>query len=301
MYNENQKRKYIQFALDNSTTKYPEVLEKSFMLTFSNAEIYEELYRKDLADMNYEELKITMSRISSISYSSRRIVSANVHNYIEWAIGNGFSTQSENIASLIKIAELDNSQHFQNMYIYSPQELVDKCNILFTDYKEQKRDSIIRCVLYLEFCGFIGKNICKIKNSEIDIMQHTIQGVKIYDEFWDALIYMSNLEYYIYPLFGREAHKKVTNPEYLVKILSTSIMDYTKKRMSELRKVYRDETGIDIFLKQSVVKYSGILYRALQQEIQTGSYDTSILKANKIPLNSFKKDFERYKEVALKR
>lgn len=298
MYNEAQKNEYVEYYLNNSNSKDLEISKNLLLSTLNNSEAYENLYNKDIADMNYEELLLVLSRISGVSISKRETTIQNVRNYIDWAISNGYSSQSENIARLINVNELDNSQNIYS-YIYSPQDLVDRCDILFSPYDDNKCDIIVRCYLYLLFCGFTSKEVVELKNTDVDILNHTVKDVKIYDEFWKTILYMLDLTYYIKPVRYGERKIKVTNPDYLVKVLNRPVNSYTSKRISEVRKLYFDNTNIYINLKPSTTLYSGILYRALEQEQQMGEYDKKVLKKYCIKSKVFESDFRKYKEVAL--
>lgn len=287
MYNESQKQEFITYFTQQLATKSA----GTFYTVFNKAAPYEELYQKDIADMSYSELKVIFNRIVSLSYSNRKLTQWAVKSYISWAIEKGLSMNTENVMNLISA---DSSLLFSDNIIYSPKELVDICDELFDDIAEQTLNLIPRCVLYLEYMGFKIKDISKIKNDDLDILQHAVCGVKIYDEFYPALLTMQGVDSYIKKQARGTRIMKVNNSENFIKLHHFSLAQEVSCRMNKVKQV-----NPYLNITQYSVYYSGLLYAAYLEEKKSGNIN-KILKKVK-PKSDFKNDFESYKEIISKR
>lgn len=192
IYNEQQKQEYIEFESVNS---------KTLTNYFKRIAAKEQEYGKDIADMNYEEAKDTITSLNIRREETRGQVISLFRGYVNWAQLNG-KTNNSNILNMITAESIDSKDIIQNRMIRNPeqlQEILDN-SLDYVNYENRaKRDSLLFWLLYSGLTVEEVKFLKKDSLNREDKIVTTTDGRKcsVYDTvlmLWDGCCKMTYIE-----------------------------------------------------------------------------------------------------------
>ena len=233
LYNEEDKKEYIDFEGRNSDS-----VRRYFQ------RIYEKKkeYKKDIYEMNRDELFDTITSLNIRREESRSHFISLMRGYITWAKLYG-KTNNESHINNITPESINSHEIIKTQMLKSPEQLeqILNNNLDFVDYENRaKRDSLIFWLLY---CGLELEEIQALKKDSLDyenkiITTNTGKKIKADDkiaELWEHCVKMDYLE------------KK--NSRAADAVRKFDISEYTKQYLAEndylLRPVSRNKDTND--------------------------------------------------------
>ena len=289
MYNANLKQDFIK------QQNIGETATKRYYLLFDKTEVFENAMEKDIAEMSSGEFQYVFSNIDikgSYSYTYGNI--SLLKQYIYWCRTNtdfNIINEVSNIEDQGYNAVLFT---FIDKMVSSPQDLIDKCDILLPDIKDLRIDNFLRAYLYLLFCGFTEKEIFEIKVKDLD----TLFNNSIYSEFIPHLNIISDMEYYNK---GKQEISLKNSSSFDLLIKNYSDLSKTKgvmkSRLSIASKIYKKNNNKKLNLSCNNVYKSGYYYKAYLQEKNNNLNLTELSNQSGINISIFKREFKLYKQA----
>ena len=279
LYNEEDKKEYIEFERKNS-----DAVRRYFQRIYEK----ENEYKKDIYDMNRDELFDTITSLNIRREESRSHLISLLRGYITWAklYGktkneshiNNITPESINSRETIKIQMLKNPGHLQ--------EILDK-SLNFIDYENRsKRDLLIFWLLYI---GLELEEIQSLKKDSLNYESKIItvksdKKIKADDkiaELWEHCVKMEYLEkknsraMYASRKFNVSEYTRqyLAENNYLIRPVSRKKDTNDCIPMATLRasmySVFQDDSddGKNTFkISPSNIRNSGIFYRLYMLE-----------------------------------
>lgn len=289
MYNANLKQDFIK------QQNIGETATKRYYFLFDKTEVFESAMEKDIAEMSSGEFQYVFSNIDikgSYSYTYGNI--SLLKQYIYWCKTNtdfNIINEVNNIEDQGYNAILFT---FIDKMVSSPQDLIDKCDILLPDVKDLRIDNFLRAYLYLLFCGFTENEIVEIKVKDLDTLFNNL----IYSEFIPHLNIISDMEYYNK---GKQKInlKNSSSFDLLIKNCSESskTKESMKSRLSKASRIYKKNNNKKLNLSCNNVYKSGYYYKAYLQEKNNNLNLTKLSNQSGISISIFKREFKLYKQA----
>lgn len=289
MYNANLKQDFIK------QQNIGETATKRYYFLFDKTEVFESAMEKDIAEMSSGEFQYVFSNIDikgSYSYTYGNI--SLLKQYIYWCKTNtdfNIINEVNNIEDQGYNAVLFT---FIDKMVSSPQDLIDKCDILLPDVKDLRIDNFLRAYLYLLFCGFTENEIVEIKVKDLDTLFNNL----IYSEFIPHLNIISDMEYYNK---GKQKInlKNSSSFDLLIKNCSESskTKESMKSRLSKASRIYKKNNNKKLNLSCNNVYKSGYYYKAYLQEKNNNLNLTKLSNQSGISISIFKREFKLYKQA----
>lgn len=164
MYNEEIKNKYLN-SIENEDTRT--LIRYTFAKTYES----EVIYKKDLFEMNLEELESVMYGISPSTSDSAYNNAMRIKSYVEWVSDNGL--RKSNIIPFDAVDMFNWSRKFVSSYknkMYTREEILEMCDELY-NYAD-------KALLLALLEGIGGKQHSEILNLKMDDVSMTSDGFK---------------------------------------------------------------------------------------------------------------------------
>lgn len=264
---------------------------------FEKVSVFEEVLQKDIAEMNMSEFQYVFSTIDiNGSHSYTRGNLSMIKQYFNWCCNQGKFKVIIDINNMDIQIQMALSITFKQQMVFSPEDLINKCDLIFPDVKELRIDNFLRAILYLTFCGFDLTSIYKIESKELDKL---FSDKMIFSEFRSHLDIINNMKYYYK---GDREINLIKSPSYnlLIKNFTDerkSIASF-KAKLSKSVKKYNDENNLNISLSYKNVLKSGVYYRAYLQE--KNNSPLNLIDPQKVLGMSnftFKNEYKAYKQA----
>lgn len=327
MYNENIKKEFISELedlytnnanknIDDSKDSLAEIVEKTnkdivkikndIIRIFKKTEPLENLYQKDLYEMDYETLMLVLQDCLLGTYTYVFMQYLYLQKYILWAINKNLSPFLENNISQLRPNTIKNSKNVRSLYVKDDDMLLELMDESFPYYQYESIELRYKCMLLLLFNGFDKEKLYDLESSMIHkeyMSSNTYKEyIKFHDEVipiskqcYDIIMKVSDLDYYT---CERARNGQMTTaifkrmPPKLFGECGSNKSILTRLRGFLSEKITKDYPMLTM---HSVIK-SGIFYRAYQKEINNEPYmDEMKSKFTSIAVYTMNKDYQAYK------
>lgn len=160
MYNEEQKRAFIEETITNDKTK------KNAISLFRGTAPYEKEWGADLSTKTAEELSPMVEQVCGLRVRSKYTKVVVLRNYMRWCVSKGFAGAKELDE---RINYLDTSRSRTDL-VRGPEHLQQLLNQVFDPESEETFDNVYRCYLWMAFGGMLEETAFLLTADDIDFM-----------------------------------------------------------------------------------------------------------------------------------
>lgn len=280
MYNENQKRQFIDYFKE----KYPfsKGIEVELPTLFNRTGKIEADFQKDMADFDYETTKLFLSSfLTGTPVYQKRMFSVCKY-YVDWCIMNGKTSNTSNNFDTINEQDIDISNSYRLRMLKDENMLAEYLEIGFRSLSDNTADNLYRAILIFIFCGIPTKDIYKIQKKDVDLENGTIWycGDKkiVPSVLLPMLTFYSKQTGYNKPTNSIVKYgflKKHDTPAFLA-FGATSTKPgsrYIYNIVTDLNKNLKSELKKNIHITMKNIFLSGIFCRIYQKEKTIGEAD----------------------------
>lgn len=276
MYNEEQKRRFINERYQDGNTDYATKF-------FQRIGKYEEEYNCDVAAMAQGTADTVFSKVCGAGKSSIAHNRSVLRAYLKWCQENGIATVVD-----AKALKVDVSERFQNEYVCSPSHLKHTIAYLFANPDDAEFLYVLRSYLWLAFMGLDSSEAIQVTGHDLDFkkmiltLDHSAwRKYPIYDESVKDLHMASSLTSFRSPAPHGSFVQRERAPGDLILRRSPrkngsqdiGMLDLRNK-YSKIAKDARDTAvkeglnlpGISLNVTYETVYESGIFYRTFVDE-----------------------------------
>ncbi len=271
MYNESQKLEYIAYAEKN---------EKILTNRFKQFGKYEELYKKDLCEMNIDELKSVFSALNIVTPLTRLNTKSLINGYIDWCIRN-HKTNKPNALKLLLTDDILSTNALETKMLKSPEQvrvILEKAYGKDDNNIYPNKIVLSKLIVWLFYSGISENDLQELKKDSIDynrkIVYSPTQVNVVYEVFeeviplWQQFVNLNEIEFTGVRGSTSRVHTLIDN-EYLFRQFETNKINKHEHMQphvfrSYLRNVfvkYQEETGIHLLVSISNMALSGYFYR----------------------------------------
>lgn len=280
MFNQEQKQEYI-----NQQEEYNTTALTNYFKRLSKAEAY---HNKDLADMNYEEIKSTLTSLNIRGVESRGHLVTLMKKYISWTITNGKTQNTINHINNIRPEDISSRKAMQTQMIRDPEQIRHILNTVYNPdyYRLPNRACRDRLILWLLYCGVSVDEMPLLRKTDINVANKKVnlpenKFAEINDEVIN--LWEQHTEHTCIEKRGAYNEKDIyyyemVDNEYLFRILAGMKTNNNKlisksmivSTVVKIFKEYNKMTSLDILVSPISMKISGIFYK-LHLEERTGT------------------------------
>ena len=268
MYNENQKRKFIEQYTSSDSSR------KSCIATFKVMERYENEWGADLCTKTAEELKPAMDGFLGLRVNGRATRIATLKAYAQWCMDNNIDGACDGIMNI----DIEGVEKIKEQMVNSPLHLQKYLDIICCDESYETMDDVCRCFLWLAFAGCPEEEILHITSNDVDfgsmIITSNYSGktveYPIYRESIRAFKNCVELDQftYIHPNYSKEIRRqRVPGNQLLRGIKSGASLSLIRVDLSKRAKKAIDEGKTKIRLSYYRAWLSGVFYRTHELEM----------------------------------
>jgi hypothetical protein len=268
MYNENQKLQFINSL--NEDEKGKESYKILFKKLYNKAESD---FDKDISEMNYDELKISIASLGSRDIKSIAWNISRLKQYVDWCIINGKTNILENHLALISASEIDNSYVFEREMLKSPEHLADVLDVVYPPVEELHFMNMYRIYFWLLYEGFTNEEAVILRRDEVNLEDNIIKTSNKTITPSPIFKYLLQITVPSNQLMKRTKKEKLffdlCDSPYLLRLLKETNVLRAKQfgaKITTFNKKYKEETGQYIKLSPIRVYESGLFYRWYQLE-----------------------------------
>jgi hypothetical protein len=217
MYNESVK----QMFLDSLKGRYTEGTIRLFEQMFKKSERTENMYKKDIYEMNLDECRQVLKSYSNRSVEMFSVNRSRLESYKAWAISEGYDSTLINFFSMLTIAD---AEEYIDLLAIEDKVISYEQLLEFENDIENYQDYI---VLVLPFFAVYGKEAVEIRNFKIsdlypDYIQLETRKVPIDEKIYEIITKTINEEDYSVgngdPGAGTKAtEREINKTEYVVR------------------------------------------------------------------------------------
>jgi hypothetical protein len=271
MFNEEQKNKYLDAISDNGD-KYI-VGVKSL---FNNLAAIEKEADVDFCKFDKDMVINALAQISGRKKSTKSWNLTVLKDYLDWCIMNGFTDQNELVG--VSYSDIDTSKSIRYETIPNIEYLRRIIEVGFPEINDNdvSMNTIYRLYALLLYSGMTEQ----AKVDDNSLLRYNGKEINIHPfakKYLDRVIATDEI---VWVRFGKETYTKLLPSGKLigcVRALENRLGNF-KNMITKLNKLYQHETGKYIRLSTSRIYESGVYYRLLQKELDTGKIDEDIIK-----------------------
>ena len=264
MYNENQKRAFIE-----SHTNSDKTMAKIVQI-FSWFEPYEEDWGLDLSKQSAEKLQPVVNELTGVRSKSTELILIILKEYVKWCGRNGYEV-SRGIFD-VRINTIDK---IQNQMVASPLHLKAKLDEFFEPVEEETIDITYRVFLWMAFAGLDDKDAIRVTADCVDLKNLRINfeghSYEIYKECIEDFKKACDLTDFQYKHPNYITRRDRADGNLIMRGIRTPTVDLKTIRPVINKKFGADDTEETSGRQKSRISYkrtylSGIFYRAYERE-----------------------------------
>lgn len=264
MYNENQKRAFIE-----SHTNSDKTMAKIVQI-FSWFEPYEEDWGLDLSQQSAEKLQPVVNELTGVRSKSTELILIILKEYVKWCGRSGYEV-SKGIFD-VRINTIDK---IQNQMVASPLHLKAKLDEFFEPVDEETIDITYRVFLWMAFAGLDDKDAIRVTADCVDLKNLRINfeghSYEIYKECIQDFEKSCNLTDFQYKHPNYITRRDRAGGNLIMRGIRTPTVDLKTIRPVINKKFSVGDTGETSGRQKSRISYkriylSGIFYRAYERE-----------------------------------
>lgn len=264
MYNENQKRAFIE-SHTNSTKTMSKISQ-----IFSWFEPYEEEWGLDLSQQSTEKLQPVVNELSGVRSKSTELILIILREYVKWCGRSGYEI-SRGIFD-VRINAIDK---IHNQMVSSPLDLKKKLDFFFEPVEEETIDVTYRVFLWMAFAGLDDKDAIRVtadcidlKNLRINFEGHSYELDKYCIKDFEMACNLTDFQYK-HPNYVTRRER--ANGNLIMRGIRTPTIDLKTIRPVINKKFGADDTKEPNGRQKSRISYkriylSGIFYRVYERE-----------------------------------
>lgn len=282
MYNEKQKREYIEYCLASSNVKDVSKYKSNLIAFFSRlGKEVESDFEKDFCMFDYSDMKIALATFCKKTSVYQRTSLSRLRSYLNWCIDFGLALDQENRLDGIVASNIDTTISCKMNMVSSEDQLIERMDAVLQPMAHGTIDNMYRVCYLLIFSGIKLDDTVKIKSSDVDFENKTItfngRTVGISDYTSQAIAALSNMNCYVAASgpsgerlmdivkTGYVLERTVAGREGMVNSMTTKISNHFKD--------IKDKFGFKISITVNSLLLSGVFSRMLQKEKCTGNID----------------------------
>ena len=264
MYNENQKRAFIE-----SHTNSDKTMAKIVQI-FSWFEPYEEDWGLDLSQQSAEKLQPVVNELTGVRSKSTELILIILKEYVKWCGRSGYEV-SRGIFD-VRINTIDK---IQNQMVASPLHLKAKLDEFFEPVEEETIDITYRVFLWMAFAGLDDKDAIRVTADCVDLKNFRINfeghSYEIYKECIEDFKKACELTDFQYKHPNYITRRDRADGNLIMRGIRTPTVDLKTIRPVINKKFGADDTEETGGRQKSRISYkriylSGIFYRAYERE-----------------------------------
>lgn len=163
MYNESQKRAFIEAHTDSDKTA------AKIAQIFSWFESYEEKWELDLSQQSAENLQPVINELSGIRTKSTENILYILKEYVKWCVNNGYKTSNGIFEVRVVITDKIRTQ-----MVASPYHLSLILDTHFSKAEEETIDITYRVFLWMAFAGLEDKDAVRVTGNSVNLKDFEI-------------------------------------------------------------------------------------------------------------------------------
>lgn len=314
MYNDAQKRRFIEDVLPNPGTR------ANAEYVFDVIAPFEEAWGADICTRTAEEIEPALKKISGLRLHTNVERRTYITRYMKWCLAQGIpgATDSYNSFTLKSMNRMADST------IPNPVKLQEYLNKLFQPEEDRTIDIVYRCMYWMAYAGMFEEDIYSVTSSDVDLIAKKIRyngdEYELYGEGIAALEIAATSDTFIYdsPRYGADRNNKersrVDGDLLLRGFKAIPKVDSMRVILSRRMKKALDSGIIDKRLSYDRTRISGIFFRAKQREISgyppqfddvAAAYvsriefddELTMIKRRKQIASEYMRDYRRWKEA----
>lgn len=265
MYNENQKRAFIE-AHTNSDKTAAKIIQ-----IFSWFEPHEEKWGMDLSQQSAENLQPVVNELTGVRSKSTELILIILKEYVKWCGRNGYDV-SKGIFD-VRIVTIDK---IQNQMVASPLHLKSKLDEFFEPVEEETVDITYRVFLWMAFAGLEDKDAIRVTSDCVDLKNLRINfeghSYEIYKECIEDFEKACTLTSFQYKHPNYTTYRDRAEGNLVMRGIRTPTVDLKTIRPVINKRFSVDDASNETSSRQkSRLSYrriflSGVFYRAYERE-----------------------------------
>lgn len=265
MYNENQKRAFIEDYTDSEKTA------AKIIQIFSWFEPHEEKWGMDLSQQSTENLQPVVNELTGVRSKSTELILIILKEYVKWCGRNGYDV-SKGIFD-VRIVTIDK---IQNQMVASPLHLKSKLDEFFAPVEEETVDITYRVFLWMAFAGLEDKDAIRVTSDCVDLKNLRINfeghSYEIYKECIEDFEKASTLTSFQYKHPNYTTYRDRAEGKLIMRGIRTPTVDLKTIRPVINKRFSVDDASNETSSRQkSRLSYrriflSGVFYRAYERE-----------------------------------
>lgn len=270
MYNEEQKKKFIEEFSDGEKRKH------AAETMFNTLEKYEQKLNADICTMSKEDLQPVVDDIIGIRNSSKRLRFALLKNYIKWCLENNV----DGACNAITQVESSGINKMRRQMVANPRHLQRYLDVVYDPVNLNTIDCVYRCYYWLAYMGVNEQDVLNIKISDVDLTDMVLRfNGKDYEFYIESIpvfkkcVSLTRFQL-INPIYDPdiEVFRDRVCGDRLLRGLSENQSIYSLRSMISRRskspkyKLSASDGNLDLELSFYRVWLSGLFYRMYEAE-----------------------------------
>jgi hypothetical protein len=264
--------------------------------TFNTIGVFENQYKKDLIDFNFEDIVSLFERNGWKKTSTFNRNKSVLVSYIDWCRINGKLSGNVHSIERLQFDDITGQKKFEIESFKSFEDLKDCANSVYNSEGVNDSDKFIIdiSVLYLSWIGFKKEEIQRIKKDDISFINNTINSKlfsykvsNVNQYIMDVLSICVNIEGYTTNNRFGEANRKYNENEFLIrtgksaKVLQDDVVpdSYFNNMATRFKNITSKFSPVDKYYKKAITSKTiydaGRYYRLYEYEKENGKIESS--------------------------